>query len=71
MTKEMRPSHRIDVLTDALWHYSRCSAQRLATVYTHIIITATLLPSRREKATKIRDESREALEKLMNRLLLY
>ena len=29
MTKEMRPSHRIDMLTDALWHYSRCSAQRL------------------------------------------
>ena len=23
MTKEMRPSHRVDVLTDALLHYSR------------------------------------------------
>lgn len=29
MTQEMRPSHRIDVLTDALLHYSRLSVQRL------------------------------------------
>ena len=29
MTKEMRPSHRIDVLTDALLYYSRQSIKRL------------------------------------------
>ena len=29
MTKEMRPSHRVDVLTDALLYYSRLSIQRL------------------------------------------
>lgn len=32
MTKEMRPSHRVDVLTDAALHYSRKSAQRLSSV---------------------------------------
>ena len=34
MTKEMRPSHRVDVLTDALLHYSRKSSNRLGLVYT-------------------------------------
>lgn len=29
MTKEMRPSHRVAVLTDALLHYSRQSAKQL------------------------------------------
>lgn len=30
MTKEMRPSHRIDVLTDALLHYCRLSSRNLS-----------------------------------------
>ncbi len=34
-TKEMRPSHRIDVLTDALLHYSKTSAQRLGKFLYH------------------------------------
>lgn len=29
MTKEMRPSHRIDVLTDALLHYAQQAIKRL------------------------------------------
>lgn len=32
MTKEMRPSHCVDVLTAGLLHYSRRSAQRLSKV---------------------------------------
>ena len=31
MTKEMRPSHRVDVLTDALLYYGRKTAERLGT----------------------------------------
>ena len=30
MTKEMRPSHRVDILTDALLHYSRLSSKNLS-----------------------------------------
>ncbi len=30
MTKEMRPSHRIDILSDALLHYGRQSASNLS-----------------------------------------
>lgn len=30
MTKEMRPAHRTDILTDALLHYSRLSSQNLS-----------------------------------------
>ena len=29
MTREMRPSHRIDILTDAALHYGRHSAKKL------------------------------------------
>ena len=29
MTKEMRPAHRIDVLTDALLYYGRCIAENI------------------------------------------
>ena len=29
MTKEMRPAHRVDVLTDALLHYARKSSENL------------------------------------------
>ena len=29
MTKEMRPSHRVDVLTDALLHFSRLTIANL------------------------------------------
>ena len=36
MTKEMRPSHRIDVLTDALLYYGKRSAKNIST-YTNFI----------------------------------
>ena len=29
MTKEMRPSHRIDVLSDAIKHYARWASYRI------------------------------------------
>ena len=35
MTKEMRPSHRIDILTDALLHYSRLSSKNLSMWFQH------------------------------------
>jgi len=33
MSKEMRPSHRIDILTDALLHYTQQSLENLGTWY--------------------------------------
>ena len=32
MTKEMRPAHRVDVLTHALLHYKRCVTENIGTV---------------------------------------
>ena len=37
MTKEMRPSHRIDVLTDALLHFARLSVISLGKDYWYIL----------------------------------
>ena len=34
MTKEMRPAHRIDVLSNALFHYSRKSKENLGDLLT-------------------------------------
>ena len=71
MTKEMRPSHRVDVLVDALLLYSRHSAHKLGTFGAEFsskfifIYTATLLPSRMTKALKIQEKSRHELEVLM------
>ena len=31
MTKEMRPAHRIDVLSHALLHYGRCATENIGT----------------------------------------
>ena len=36
MTKEMRPSHRIDVLSDAILHYARNCENNLGNSYTYI-----------------------------------
>ena len=33
MTKEMRPSHRVDVLIDALLRYSEHSAQKVGELF--------------------------------------
>lgn len=39
MTKEMRPSHRVDVLSDALLYYGRQSANNLSTYIMHMHIS--------------------------------
>ena len=39
MTKEMRPAHRIDVLTDALLHFARLTVVSLSK---HLPITCTI-----------------------------
>ena len=38
MTKEMRPSHRIDILTDALLYYSNQSVKRLRQSHITLLI---------------------------------
>jgi hypothetical protein len=54
MTKEMRPSHRIDVLSDAILHYGRMSVAKLGKV---INLSCTHMKRRnsavREKLMKI------------------
>ena len=76
MTKEMRPAHRIDVLSDALFHYSRKSKENLGDLLTTLmsllfiylaihICTEHLLPAQLEKATSILAQSRNDLQRLM------
>lgn len=61
MTKEMRPSHRTDILTDALLHYCRLSARNLSKFYTHcmseaLIDTVVMLCMNRVSATNQKKE---------------
>ena len=44
MTKEMRPSHRIDILCDALLHYARKSASRLRMLISLFVLTLQFIP---------------------------
>ena len=39
MTKEMRPSHRVDVLTHALLHYGHKTKQKLGLIRTIIVVS--------------------------------
>ena len=61
MTKEMQPSHRVDVLTDALY-YSNQSIKRLRQSHISFLVDydvisiARLLASRMEKALKLQQE---------------
>lgn len=57
MTKEMHPSHRIDVLSDALSYYCQKSAQSLY----------KLLPKRLVRARKVKQESSQQLQELMDK----
>jgi hypothetical protein len=41
MTKEMRPSHRIDVLSDAILYYGRLCKDKLGKVF--IVIVSVLI----------------------------
>ena len=80
MTKEMRPSHHIDILTDALLHYSQQSLKRLSKfnsnpnvwiflivcTFTLYMIVGCLLPSRMRKAMRIQQDAKHELEELMH-----
>ncbi len=74
MTKEMRPSHRVDVLTDALLYYSNQSVKRLRQSHITMLIminyefltsVARLLASRMKKTLKLQRESKHTLEEVM------
>ena len=72
-TKEMRPSHRIDVLTCALLHYGDKSRQKLGTImiaylctqYYHTFVLVTLLPKRMKHAEKVLHKSSDDLNQLL------
>ncbi len=74
MTKEIRPAHRVDVLTDALCYYARKSAGGLSmfTVITHstdrIIFVHTSIDHRLLKkmkhTLKVKQEATEDLQYL-------
>ncbi|KAJ8332550.1 hypothetical protein SKAU_G00423390 [Synaphobranchus kaupii] len=55
ITKEMTPSHRSDLLTDALLHYSKKVERK----------QITLLPQRWAKATKVKEEARAEFTALL------
>ncbi len=82
MTKEMRPSHRMDVLNDALLHYTRRSSDNLGvsefkTLSTQVLISFVyiylfnaiedLLPKRLQKAITTQRESKATSEELMSK----
>lgn len=74
MTREMRPAHRIDVLTDAVLHFARATTGRLSTCMcimqlvgnTYSVTLETLLPERLLKAQNLLSECQERLSELMN-----
>jgi len=71
MTKEMRPAHRVDVLTDALLHYCRLSSNNLSiliaknTSMTRRAILEHLLPLRKRRAIQERDTAAKELRELI------
>ena len=71
MTKEMHPSHRINVLSDALVHYGQKSAKnlcmnlRLSVSLFHFILDK-LLPKRLEHARKLKKDSAKELQQLLD-----
>lgn len=76
MTREMRPAHRIDVLTDAVLHFARATTGRLSMctyvqsnmcmIMFNLIHAETLLPERLLKAQKSLSECQGQLSELMN-----
>ena len=74
MTKEMRPSHRIDILCDALLHYASNSARNLRTYkqifyylcYLLLLMsTDKLLVERMARAKHVQAKSKPCLQQLM------
>jgi hypothetical protein len=76
MTKEMHPSHRIDVLSDALSYYRLKSARNLCKFHIHSLwshsacysdfLKGKLLPKRLLRARKVGQESTHQLQELMD-----
>ena len=71
MTKEMRPSHRIDILFDALLQYARKSANHLRMLilmclYNLIVFhAAKLLVERLKRSKHIQLQSKVSLENII------
>ncbi len=67
MTKEMRPSHRVDILTDALLHYARKSSRNLSKLFFRsniiliILFSEKLLPLRFKRAESAKVEADKKL----------
>ena len=78
MTKEMRPAHRIDVLTHALLYYGRRTKQKVCEKPTScprfteffgiVCLTASLLAHRWKKASEINSIAKETLKSLVESL---
>ena len=78
MTKEMRPAHRIDILTHALLYYGHRTKQKLcekptscprSTEFFYIVcLTASLLAHRWKKAREINSIAKETLKSLVESL---
>lgn len=73
MTKEMHPSHQIDVLSDGLSYYCQKSARNLGRflikhTHHHVILIklGKLLPKRLLNAQKVGQESTSQLQELMD-----
>ena len=73
MTKEMHPSHQIDVLSDGLSYYCQKSARNLGRflikhTHHHVILIklGKLLPKRLLNAQKVDQESTSQLQELMD-----
>ena len=68
MTKEMRPSHRIDVLSDAIKHYARCASCNIGMllnflcIYVHTIKLGNLLCKRMRHAKQYFEVAKGDLE---------
>ena len=68
MTKEMRPSHRVDVLSDGFSYFSRKVVINLSKVITMFILKfpEVLLPNRLNKSKNILKESQEKLNTILS-----
>ena len=70
MTKEMRPAHRVDVLTDALLYYSQLASQNLSkTIHVCTLdycFLENLLPKRFKRALCVWTDAGSEIDKLVS-----
>ncbi len=73
MTKEMRPAHRIDVLSSALIYYGIQTKGKLGKlnewvliVFSHVTVVATLLLTRFERATRTKEIAEESFNQAIS-----